>query len=1224
MQIEVTATSTDGSSSSETFTINVTNANEDPVITKIEVSNTTTTLDQYDVVVNPDGSTGTMGSNVNVSVFQPGGSASQIVISSDGIGIDSTNVTNDIANQIDYDPTTGESEQLVLDFINPVTNLQLTTGRQYESEGGVGEQGIWTAYDTHGNIIGSGELDADLGTNVGPFSYQYDIDTNLPISRIVIEANDYVDSDFSVVSLQFNETYEVPLNDNEDITVTISEGTANGTPVADVNAFDVDGDNLTYSITQGNDDGAFAIDSDTGVISVADNSLIDFESATSRTLTVVVDDGNGGTDTAEIVINITDVNEAVGSITDIDANVNTINESANVGDSIGLMAFATDPDSGDTVTYSLSDDAGGAFTIDANTGEVTVADPNLLDFESAQTMQIEVTATSSDGSTSAQSFNINISDDNEFSVGAITDIDATTNEIIESASVGDSVGLMAFATDPDGTDTVTYSLSNDAGGAFTIDANTGEVTVADPNLLDFESAQTMQIEVTATSSDGSTSAQTFDIAITDINEAPTANNISSAMWEDQTFVVNEAQLIAAFGASDPEGDTLTVTSFTSDDPSAITVTDNGNGTWTITGAPDYNGVDVGLTAVISDGNSTTTATASIDVLAVNDAPTAINLTGSSIDENDVGAVVGTLSTTDVDVGDTHTYTVDDARFEVVGGQLKLKDGVSIDHESESSINVNVTTTDSGGLSHSQAFTISVNDINESPTDLSLSGSGDTYEYIVEHSNPVAFWRLGEAAGDATVNDEMGNHNGTYLQGANSTNDTSPFTGLNNTAANFDGQNDYVEIPNSSDFDLSEGTLHAWFKVDAFDGTDHTILSMDSSGTDTGSMYLAVDSNRQDLEFYIEDSAGPSTGYGNNSHVINSASGSITAGVWHQVSVTFGPDGISMYLDGNLVASDSYTGGIGNTDDEPITIGASQRNAATEGQAVSSELDRFFDGQIAEVAIFDNALSQSEINALIDSGLNAVELDGSNVVEHALPGTTVGTVTATDPDAVETFTYSLTDDAGGRFEIDPATGELKVSTGEQLDFEAQASHSVTVEVTDSGGEAYSESFTIDLIDVNEILGSGNADSISGSQLADVIQGLAGNDLISGDQGDDLLYGGAGDDQIAGGLGDDVLEGGLGDDLLFGGDGNDIFIFEQGNGSDSVDGGAGTSWTDTISIEYDVAGASDPSNPWVVEVNGTAVDYDINDGLLELGADVSGVIRFDDGSQLTFDNMENIEW
>ena len=69
-----------------------------------------------------------------------------------------------------------------------------------------------------------------------------------------------------------------------------------------------------------------------------------------------------------------------------------------------------------------------------------------LDFESAQTMQIEVTATSQDGSTSSETFNIAINDADEFDVSAVTDTDATTNEVSESVQLaGTSVGVTAFA-----------------------------------------------------------------------------------------------------------------------------------------------------------------------------------------------------------------------------------------------------------------------------------------------------------------------------------------------------------------------------------------------------------------------------------------------------------------------------------------------------------------------------------------------------------------------------------------------------------------------------------------------------------------------------------------------------------------------------------------------------------------------------------------------------------
>ncbi|MET0092277.1 MAG: retention module-containing protein, partial [Sedimenticola sp.] len=98
----------------------------------------------------------------------------------------------------------------------------------------------------------------------------------------------------------------------------------------------------------------------------------------------------------------------------------------------------------------------------------------------------------------------------------------------------------------------------------------------------------------------------------------------------------------------------------------------------------------------------------------NQAPTDIALDNQSVAENSAGAVIGTLSTTDPDAGDSHTYTVSDSRFEVVGDQLKLKAGESLDYESEVTVNVTVTSTDSGtpGLSVDETFTITVTNVDD--------------------------------------------------------------------------------------------------------------------------------------------------------------------------------------------------------------------------------------------------------------------------------------------------------------------------------------------------------------------------------------------------------------------------------------------------------------------------------------------------------------------------------
>ncbi len=65
------------------------------------------------------------------------------------------------------------------------------------------------------------------------------------------------------------------------------------------------------------------------------------------------------------------------------------------------------------------------------------------------------------------------------------------------------------------------------------------------------------------------------------------------------------------------------------------------------------------------------------------------------------------------------------------------------------------------------------------------------------------------------------------------------------------------------------------------------------------------------------------------------------------------------------------------------------------------------------------------------------------------------------EVLSNFTFSLTDDAGGRFAIDSATGEITVADGSQLDYETDTSHNITVEVTDATGNTYSEAMTIEV-------------------------------------------------------------------------------------------------------------------------------------------------------------------
>ena len=120
----------------------------------------------------------------------------------------------------------------------------------------------------------------------------------------------------------------------------------------------------------------------------------------------------------------------------------------------------------------------------------------------------------------------------------------------------------------------------------------------------------------------------------------------------------------------------------------------------------------GFDSVDIDSNE---ATIILGITIINEAPTAIALSATAINENDAGAVVGTLTTTDADDGDTHTYSLsgtDASSFEVVDGRLKLKSNVSANYEVKSSYAVTVTAADIVGATFSQAFTVTVNDVEE--------------------------------------------------------------------------------------------------------------------------------------------------------------------------------------------------------------------------------------------------------------------------------------------------------------------------------------------------------------------------------------------------------------------------------------------------------------------------------------------------------------------------------
>ncbi|OYD86629.1 hypothetical protein CDG77_33995 [Nostoc sp. 'Peltigera membranacea cyanobiont' 213] len=110
----------------------------------------------------------------------------------------------------------------------------------------------------------------------------------------------------------------------------------------------------------------------------------------------------------------------------------------------------------------------------------------------------------------------------------------------------------------------------------------------------------------------------------------------------------------------------------------------------------------------------------------NNPPTEVKLSNNKIDENSLtGTLIGTLSTIDADLDETHTYKILDSasgRFFLDGNQIKVANGGLLDFEKQKTYNIIVQSVDKGGLSLDQTLEININNVNEAPFDIQINNN----------------------------------------------------------------------------------------------------------------------------------------------------------------------------------------------------------------------------------------------------------------------------------------------------------------------------------------------------------------------------------------------------------------------------------------------------------------------------------------------------------------------
>ena len=438
----------------------------------------------------------------------------------------------------------------------------------------------------------------------------------------------------------------------------------------------------------------------------------------------------------------------------------SIPENPEVGTEVGQVV-ASDPDSGQTLTYQFMNFA-GPFAIDSATGVVTVANAGAWDFETTPPMAVVVKVTDSFDTPAFSTRTITISplDENEPPVLNIQDLN-----VPENSPVGTVVGKVV-ATDPDAGDAGKLSYSIAAGGPlsiFAIDPVDGTLRVIS-NTLDFETKPTWTVPITV--SDQGVPSQSvngsFIVRVSNVNEPPTSltfssvvrppesSNVASPISVATIRVTDDALGTNTLGVSGPDAAFFSIASGQLRFQSATNLDFETKPSYVVTVTADD--TTVGNTPDV-------VATFTLTITDVNEAPTGVQFTNveTSILEStniSTGVRVAVVQAIDDALG-TNSFTLsgtDAAKFVLVGQELRLRSNTPLDFETKPSFQVTVAVDDpSIGTSPdaTTTYTIAVGDVNEPPTQIQLEA---ITSQVFESPTPTIETAL---ANIAVVDDALG-------------------------------------------------------------------------------------------------------------------------------------------------------------------------------------------------------------------------------------------------------------------------------------------------------------------------------------------------------------------------------------------------------------------------------------------------------------------------------------
>jgi hypothetical protein len=413
-------------------------------------------------------------------------------------------------------------------------------------------------------------------------------------------------SDSQAIAITVNNINENPVITSDGGGTTASVNAAeNQTAVTTVTATDSDtGDTLTYSISGGADQASFTINSSTGVLTFA--SAPNYETPTDsgannvyEVQVTVTDDGVGPlTDVQAIAVTVTNANEA--PVITSNGGGATASTSVNENSTAVTTVTATDGDTGDTLSFSISGGADAAlFSINSSTGALVFA--SAPDYESPadsgtdNVYDVQVTVTDDGSGTLSDTQTINITVSNLNETPTISGAPAAAPESSQPFS------FTPTASDPDAATTLTFSINITPAWA-SFDASTGELS-GTPASGD---VGTTTSNIVISVSDGSLndSLSPFSLTVAQGNRTPVISGSPA------TSIAGHTAYSFVPTASDAENDPLTF-SITNKPAWASFNTASGE----LSGTPTNSdtGTTTGIVIRVSDGTTSASLTFDLSV-----------------------------------------------------------------------------------------------------------------------------------------------------------------------------------------------------------------------------------------------------------------------------------------------------------------------------------------------------------------------------------------------------------------------------------------------------------------------------------------------------------------------------------------------------------------------------------------------------------------------------------